>query len=60
MSAGGWPRQGEVWLWIVGLLAVVSLALADGLLANVVAYERDTTVFYFPLMTWVAQRLHQG
>jgi hypothetical protein len=51
---------GEAWLWIVGLLAVVSLSLADGLVANVVAYERDTTVFYFPLMTWVAQRLHQG
>jgi hypothetical protein len=47
-------------LWIVGLLVVVSLSVADGLLANVVAYERDTTVFYFPLMSWVAQRLHQG
>jgi len=45
---------------VVGLLAVVSLSLADGLTANVVAYERDTAVFYFPLMSWVAQRLHQG
>ena len=39
---------------------MVSASLADGLLFNVVAYERDTTVFYFPLMSWVAQRLHQG
>ena len=45
---------------IMGLLAAVSLSLADGLTANVVAYERDTAVFYFPLMSWVAQRLHQG
>ena len=44
----------------VGLLVIVSLSVADGLLANVVPYERDTTVFYFPLMSWVAQRLHQG
>ena len=43
-----------------GLLAVVSLSLSDGLTANVVAYERDTAVFYFPLISWVAQRLHQG
>ncbi len=50
----------ERWLWLVGLLAAVSLSLADGLLEDVVAYERDTTVFYFPLMSWVAQRLHQG
>src|SRR5438445_12668507 len=42
-----------------GLLAIVSLSLSDGLTANVVAYERDTAVFYFPLMSWVAQRLHQ-
>jgi hypothetical protein len=42
------------------LLIVVTLSLVDGLVANIVPYERDTTVFYFPLMTWVAQRLHQG
>jgi hypothetical protein len=47
-------------LWVLGLFAAVSLSLADGLLFNVVAYERDTSVFYFPLMSWVAQRLHQG
>ena len=32
------------------MLVIVALSLVDGLLANVVAYERDTTVFYFPLM----------
>jgi hypothetical protein len=34
--------------------------VADGLLGNVVAYERDTAVFYFPLMSWVAQQLQHG
>jgi hypothetical protein len=51
---------GEAWLWLAGLLVVISLSLADGLLGNVVAYERDTTVFYFPLMSWLAQQLHAG
>jgi hypothetical protein len=41
-------------------VAVVCLSVADGLLSDVVAYERDTAVFYFPLMSWVAERLHQG
>jgi Bacterial membrane protein YfhO len=45
---------------VAALLAIVSLSVADGLLANVVPYERDTTVFYFPLMSWAAERLHQG
>ena len=45
---------------MAGLLIIVSLSVADGLLANVVPYERDTTVFYFPLMSWAAERLHQG
>ena len=40
------PRLGEGRLWVVGLLGAVSLSLADGLLFNVVAYERDTSVFY--------------
>jgi hypothetical protein len=39
---------------------VVTLSLIDGLVATIVPYERDTAVFYFPLMSWVAQRLHQG
>ncbi|HEY2593566.1 MAG TPA: hypothetical protein VGK33_06675, partial [Chloroflexota bacterium] len=56
-----WPTaSGEAWLWLAGLLVVVSLSVADGLLANVVAYERDTSVFYFPLMSWVAQQLRSG
>jgi len=55
-----WPRLGEGSLWVAGLLVIVSLSVADGLLANVVPYERDTTVFYFPLMRWVAQELHAG
>ncbi|MDQ6675468.1 MAG: hypothetical protein M3069_32860, partial [Chloroflexota bacterium] len=54
------PRLGEGGLWAIGLLVIVSLSVADGLLGNAVPYERDTTVFYFPLMSWVAQRLHQG
>jgi Bacterial membrane protein YfhO len=53
-------RPGVAALWSVALLAIVSLSVADGLLANVVPYERDTTVFYFPLMEWAAQRLRQG
>jgi hypothetical protein len=42
------------------LLAVVSLSLVDGLLWGVVAYERDTTVFYYPLTVWSRDQLHQG
>ena len=45
----GW--SGRACLWLAGLLIVISLSVADGLLSNTVAYERDTTVFYFPLMT---------
>ncbi|MGI9146411.1 MAG: YfhO family protein [Chloroflexota bacterium] len=59
-SGARWPRIAEGPLWVAGLLVAVSLSMADGLVANVVAYERDTTVFYFPLMSWAAQRLHQG
>jgi hypothetical protein len=52
--------RSEAALWVAGLIVVVSLSLADGLLSNVVAYERDTAVFYFPLMSWVAQQLQHG
>ncbi len=55
-----WLELGASWLSIAALLIVVGLSLADGLLGDSVAYERDTTVFYFPLMRWVAQQLHQG
>jgi hypothetical protein len=52
--------RGEAALWLSGLLIVVSLSVADGLLGDIVAYERDTAVFYFPLMSWVAQQLQHG
>ena len=51
---------GETALWLGGLLVLVSLSLADGIAADVVAYERDTTVFYFPLMSWLGQQLQHG
>lgn len=35
---------------VVALLAIVSLSLLDGLIARVVAAERDTGVFYYPLL----------
>ncbi|MBV9543395.1 MAG: hypothetical protein JOY61_03350, partial [Chloroflexi bacterium] len=47
-------------LAIAALLVIVSVSLADGLLSSTVAYERDTTVFYYPLMSWAAQQLRQG
>ena len=53
-------RDRGAWLWLAGLLVIVSLSLADGLLTSTVAYERDTAVFYFPLMSWLAEQLHQG
>ncbi|TME92777.1 MAG: hypothetical protein E6I52_25115, partial [Chloroflexi bacterium] len=51
---------GEAWLWGAALVFIVGLSLADGLLADIVAYERDTAVFYFPLMSWAAEQLRQG
>jgi hypothetical protein len=54
------PERGATFLSIAVLLVVVSLSMADGLLLDVVAYERDTTVFYYPLMRWVGQQLHLG
>src|SRR5919202_3843104 len=53
-------RDRGAWLWLAGLLVIVSLSLADGLLTSTVAYERDTAVFYFPLMSWLSEQLHQG
>lgn len=58
--ATAWRRIGVQALWVAGLLVVVSLSVADGIAANVVAYERDTSVFYFPLMGWVGQQLQHG
>jgi hypothetical protein len=53
-------RASEAWLWLLGLLGVISVSQIDGLLGNIVPYERDTSVFYFPLMSWVGQQLRQG
>jgi Bacterial membrane protein YfhO len=47
-------------LWVAALLVIVSLSVADGLVSNIVAYERDTAVFYFPLMSWLGEQLRQG
>ncbi|HEV7665236.1 MAG TPA: YfhO family protein [Chloroflexota bacterium] len=59
-AGGRWPRPGATALWVGGLLIVICLSMADALFGDVVAYERDTTVFYYPLMTWVAERLRAG
>jgi Bacterial membrane protein YfhO len=53
-------RTRAAWLWVAALLVIVCLPLADGLLTNIVAYERDTAVFYFPLMSWLGEQLRQG
>ena len=45
---------------LAALLVVVSLSMADGIVSGAVAYERDTIVFYYPLMQWAAQQLQQG
>jgi hypothetical protein len=53
-------RRGHAWLWLAALIAIVGLSLADSLMATIVPYERDTAVFYYPLMSWVGQQLRQG
>lgn len=53
--------QGTTLLSVAALMIAVSLSMADGLLGgNVVAFERDTSAFYFPLMSWVHQELGRG
>jgi hypothetical protein len=52
--------HGAASLSIAALVLAVCLSLADGLVANVVAFERDTSVFYYPLMRWTADQLKQG
>lgn len=42
------------------LLAAVLLSPANGFVGGVVAYERDTATFYYPLFTWAAQQLREG
>jgi hypothetical protein len=45
---------------LAAVLIVASLSLADGIVGRAVAYERDTAVFYYPLMSWVGQQLQRG
>jgi membrane protein YfhO len=47
-------------LSITVLLAAVALSCANGFINGVVAYERDTSVFYYPLFEWASQQLHKG
>src|SRR5579864_4636724 len=42
------------------LLAAVGLSCANGFIDGLVAYERDTTVFYYPLFEWASQQIHKG
>jgi hypothetical protein len=53
-------ERGPTCLSLAVLLLACSLSLVDGLFGNVVAFERDTSDFYYPLMAWVGQQLHQG
>jgi hypothetical protein len=42
------------------VLLAVGVSCADGFIGGVVAYERDTTVFYYPLLLWASQQLQAG
>src|SRR6266542_6134036 len=42
------------------LSLAVGASPANGFIGGMVAYERDTPVFYYPLFTWAAQQLHAG
>jgi hypothetical protein len=53
-------ERGRTGVCVAVLLLACSLVLIDGLIGNVVAYERDTSDFYYPLMAWVGQQLRQG
>lgn len=45
---------------ILALLVAVGASPANGFVGGVIAYERDTPVFYYPLFAWAAQQLHGG
>ena len=48
-------------LLALGFLVLAAAAsLADGLLWRIVAYERDTAVFYYPLSVWIREQLLAG
>ena len=42
------------------LLLVVALSMADSLVSDTVPYERDTVVYYYPLLQWIADQLRHG
>ncbi|MBV9354492.1 MAG: hypothetical protein JO023_03085, partial [Chloroflexi bacterium] len=50
----------RTWLSAAALLVAVCLSQADGLLYNVVPFERDTSAYYYPLMAWAASQLQHG
>ncbi len=58
-------KAGHTWcraysVTTIALLVIAcSASISDGLLQGIVAYERDTTVFYYPLATWIADQLHR-
>ncbi len=45
---------------IIVLLSAVGLSCANGFINGLVAYERDTSVFYYPLFEWASQQLRNG
>ncbi len=59
-TRGGRAGRGPLFLSAAALLLAAGLSLGDSLLAGVVAYERDTGVFYYPLMAWAASQLQAG
>jgi hypothetical protein len=58
--AGAARRFGAAGLSVAALVLVVCLSGADGLVAGVVPFERDTSAFYYPLMRWAADQLRHG
>jgi len=53
-------RQPARFAALATLLCAVGLSNANGFIGGVVAYERDTTVFYYPLLAWAGQQLRAG
>jgi len=45
---------------VLGLVVGCAASVLDGLREGVIAYERDTTHFYYPLAAWTWQQLHVG
>jgi hypothetical protein len=53
-------RASRTWISAAALLVAICLSQADGLLYNVVPFERDTSAYYYPLMAWAATQLQHG